>query len=240
MGRPNLRRRAPIGEKLDDIDRNSPPRESLRVPSSDSLDAGYLTTVPDSRCALLVNVLQIAHKDHKIHKLNKDPEETKSLPSKKFSTKGRCIITISRLRPNKTQLAYCETQVCDVIASNNTAGPHRVIYIVLPRPFFICEENIFINRTADGNFGLPEPYSLRLELEASYNQYWPPSGVDNCGTSAPSPPLFSIYGEESVLSNQFNQISGRHFLSSFTITREVLVPTDYTMEIDVIQTSRET
>ncbi|UKZ56449.1 hypothetical protein TrVGV298_010285 [Trichoderma virens] len=190
---------SPIHKGSHHIDNDGgPPLKRRRISSPDSLDVDHLIASPhasDSRSALRVEVLKIAHKDSK------------------------------------------KSQVCDLTTFKNPVGPHRIARVALPKPFYIPQESILINRADDDTFDLADSYEIVVELEAAHDGHWPPLDSSDFGILPTSSNLSSAPGKAWVLSSRFDQIFGRLksslFLSARYSADEPPVHTDYAMDIDL-------
>ncbi|UKZ82188.1 hypothetical protein TrVFT333_009972 [Trichoderma virens FT-333] len=216
---------SPIHKGSHHIDNDGgPPLKRRRISSPDSLDVDHLIASPhasDSRSALRVEVLKIAHKDSK----------------KVIPTKASCRITISELSAGRARVVHCQSQVCDLTTFKNPVGPHRIARVALPKPFYIPQESILINRADDDTFDLADSYEIVVELEAAHDGHWPPLDSSDFGILPTSSNLSSAPGKAWVLSSRFDQIFGRLksslFLSARYSADEPPVHTDYAMDIDL-------
>ncbi|KAL7928695.1 hypothetical protein V8C35DRAFT_317542 [Trichoderma chlorosporum] len=227
---------SPIHKGSHHIDNDgAPPLKRRRISSPDSLDVDDLIASPhasDSRSALRVEVLKIFHKDSKkvrSHHAHAPPREV-------IPTKASCRITISELSSGCPRVVHCQSQVCDLTTFKNPVGPHRVARIALPKPFYIPQESILINRADDDTFDLADSYGIVVELEAAHDGHWPPLDSSDFGALPASSGLSSVPGKAWVLSSQFDQIYGR-LKSSLSLSARYSghesVLTDYVMDIDL-------
>ncbi|PKK54529.1 hypothetical protein CI102_789 [Trichoderma harzianum] len=228
---------SPIHKRSHHIDNDGgPPLKRRRISSPDSLDVDHLIASPhasNSRSALRIEVLKIAHKDSKkvrSHLAHAPPREV-------IPTKASCRITISELSSGYPRVVHCQSQVCDLTTFKNPVGPHRVARIALPKPFYIPQESILINRADDATFDLADSYDIVVELEAAHDGHWPPLDSSDFGALPPSSSLASVPGKAWVLSSRFDQIFGRLksplSLSAGYSAPEPPVRTDYVMDIDL-------
>ncbi|KAL7948181.1 hypothetical protein V8C42DRAFT_313708 [Trichoderma barbatum] len=228
---------SPIHKASHQIDHDGgPPLKRRRISSPDSLDVDHLIASPrasDSRSALRVEVLKIAHKDSKkVRSYHAHPPPREVIP-----TKASCRITISELSSGYPRVVHCQSQVCDLTTFKNPVGPHRVARIALPKPFYIPQESILINRSDDDKFDLADSYDIVVELEAAHDGHWPPLDSNDFGILPASSSLSSVPGKAWVLSSRFDQIFGRLksplSLSAGYSAHEPPVQTDYVMDIDL-------
>ncbi|KAH6604979.1 hypothetical protein Trco_006686 [Trichoderma cornu-damae] len=212
------------------------PLKRRRISSPDSLDVDHLIASPqtsDSRSALRVEVLKIFHKDSKKVR----SYHAHAVPREVMPTKASCRITISELTSGCPRVVHCQSQVCDLTTFKNPVGPHRVARIDLPRPFFIPQESILVNRVDDGRFDLADSYDIAVELEAAHGGHWPPLDSSDFGFPLVSSSLSPVPGKAWVLSSRFDKIFGRQkgslSLSAGYSAHEPPFHTDYLMDVDL-------
>ncbi|KAL7823579.1 hypothetical protein V8C26DRAFT_124426 [Trichoderma gracile] len=227
---------SPIHKNSHRLDHDdSPPLKRRRLSSPGSNDADRLLASPrasDSRSALKIEVFKIAHKDSKKVR----SYQAYGVPREVTPTKASCRITIYELGSGYTRPLHCQSQVCDLTTFKNPVGPHRVARIALPRPFYIPQESLLINRADDNTFDLADSYRIVVELEATHDESWPPLDASDFGIPACSS-LSSAPGRAWVLSSQCEQIYGSLksplTLSAGHSAHGPEVHTDYVMDIDL-------
>lgn len=212
------------------------PLKRRRLSSPDSLNVDHLIASPqtsDSRSALRVEVLKISHKDSKKVRSH----HAHHVPREVTPTKASCRIIISELSSGYPRVIHCQSQVCDLTTFKNPVGPHRVVRVDLPRPFFIPQESILINRVDDDKFDLADAYDITVQLEAAHDGHWPPLDSSDFGVPPASSSLSSAPGKAWVLSSHFDKIFGRLksplSLSAGYSVHEPPVHTDYVVDIDL-------
>lgn len=186
------------------------PAKRRRVSSPDSFDLDHLIAsprAPEAGPVLRVEVLRILHRDSKKVK----SYQGTAMPRDVLTTKASCRITIRDLSTGKPRVLYCQSQLCDLTTYKNPVGPHRVARVDLPRPFYVPQESIFVNRPDDGRYDLSDNYELLVELEAANSVRWPPLDHHDFGLLAESSDARSFDGPSPscVLSSLFNGIVGR-------------------------------
>ncbi|KAK5988687.1 hypothetical protein PT974_10173 [Cladobotryum mycophilum] len=231
---------SPVHKGSHQIDHDgAPPLKRRRISSPDSLDVDHLVASPktsDSRPALRIEVLRVLHKDSK--KVRSPPNS--SIP-RDANTKASCRITISDLSSGRPRVLHCQSQVCNLEIFKNPVGPHRIARICLPRPFYIPEESMLINRPDDGKFDLSDSYEILIELEAAHEGPWPP--LDSTDFGIPSAPLNPAlpYGRTWILSSRYDSIFGKLksplSISSGYPSQRLARQTDYVMDVDLGWTS---
>lgn len=216
------------------------PLKKRRISTSNSFDVDHLIASPrtsDPRSALRIEVLKLAHKETK--KIR--PCQTTAAPRDLLTTKASCRITISELSSGRPRVLHCQSQICDLTTFKNPVGPHRTARVDLPRPFYIPEESILINRSDDAAFDLSDSYELLVELEAANDGHWPPLEITDFGIPAvlPQPPSNST--RNWVLSSRFDKIFGRLkgplSLSSGYPSHQYARETDYILDVDLSWTA---
>ncbi|KAL7787078.1 hypothetical protein V8C37DRAFT_390930 [Trichoderma ceciliae] len=213
------------------------PLKRRRVSSPDSFNIDHVVASPqnsDSRSALRVEVLKISHKDSKKVR----SYHAHAVPPKVTHTKASCRITISELSSgHRPRVVHCQSQVCDLITFKNPVGPHRVARVGLPKPFYIPQESILVNRVDDAKFDLADSYDIVVELEAAHDGQWPPLDSSDFGIPPVSSNLSSVPSKSWVLSSRFDKIFGRLkstlSLSAGYSAHEPPFYTDYIMDIDL-------
>ncbi|KAK3179708.1 hypothetical protein K4F52_008878 [Lecanicillium sp. MT-2017a] len=189
-------------------DNDAPPRKRRRVSTPESLDIDHLIASPktsDTRSSLRIEVLKLFHQDSK--KIRTSLNGT--APRDVFTTKANCRIRVSDLSTGQPRVLHCQSQICDLTAFKNPVGPHRVVRVHLPRPFFVPEESLQVNRADDGTFGLSDSYEVVVEFEAASPGQWPPLNEVDFGLAATSPESQSDQARRLVMSSSFNQIFGK-------------------------------
>jgi hypothetical protein len=107
----------------------------------------------------------------------------------------------------------------------------------MPKPFYIPQESILVNRVDDDKFDLADSYDIVVELEAAHDEKWPPLDSSDFGITPMTSDFSSVPGKSWVLSSRFDKIFGRLkgplSLSAGYSADEPPFPTDYVMDIDL-------
>ncbi|KAJ6440819.1 urease accessory protein [Purpureocillium lavendulum] len=221
------------GPQLSGGDGNRPAKRR-RVSSPDSFEADHLIAAPraaDAGSVLRIEVLKVHHKDSKKVR----SAQGAVMPRDVLTTKAICRISIRDLNSSFQRVLHCQSQLCDLTTYKNPVGPHRVARVDLPRPFYVPQESILVNRPDTGRFELSDNYGLSVEFEsANGGVRWPPLNPQHdFGITEDS-----LDGEAlCVLSSQFDNIVGRlrqplALIPSYHWNRAA-ISTNYIMEIDL-------
>lgn len=217
-------------------DNGTSPRKRRRVSTPESLDMDHLIASPktsDTRSALRIEVLKLFHKDSK--KIRTSLNGT--APRDVLTTKANCRIKVSDLSSGQPRVLHCQSQICDLTTFKNPVGPHRISRVHLPRPFFVPEESLQINRPDDGTFGLSDSYEVNVEFEAASSGQWPPLNDSDFGVTSAVPGSQPDQARRWVMSSSFAQIYGK-LKSTLALTHGHLphqpcVETQYVMDVDL-------
>ncbi|KAL7921592.1 hypothetical protein ACQKWADRAFT_124046 [Trichoderma austrokoningii] len=229
---------SPIHKGSHQIDHErGPPLKRRRVSTPESFPVDHLIASPqssDSRSALRVEVLKLSHKDSKKIRTY----HGQAHPHEVTHTKASCRITISELTPGfRPRVVHCQSQICSLTTYKNPAGPHRVARIDLPKPFYVPQESILVNRVDDDKFDLADSYDVVVELEAARGEKWPPLDSTDFGIAPASPDIPTASSKSWVLSSRFDKIFGRHkcpvSLCAGYSEDELPLCTDYVMDVDL-------
>lgn len=218
-------------------DHGASPRKRRRVSTPESLDMDHLIASPktsDTRSALRIEVLKLFHKDSKKIRTSLNG----IAPRDVLTTKANCRIKVSDLSSGQPRVLHCQSQICDLTTFKNPVGPHRIARVHLPRPFFVPEESLQINRPDDGTFGLSDSYEINVEFEAASSSQWPPLNDSDFGlTTAAVPGSQPDQARQLVMSSSFDQLYGK-LKSALTLTHGHLphqswIETQYVMDVDL-------
>ncbi|KAK2033408.1 hypothetical protein LX32DRAFT_87808 [Colletotrichum zoysiae] len=147
--------------------------------------------------------------------------------------KARCKVSLFHVTKTGDGLLYCNSQLCDIRSFKDPGGPYRLARIGLPRPFYIPEHSMRINRDDDGSFDLADSYRLCVELEAAGPTYWPPitvnSSSDESGSSRQPDTIHWVLTAASS-----DLFSRRRALLNLKVkkTPQSLAPTDHVIDVD--------
>ncbi|KEY72881.1 hypothetical protein S7711_10232 [Stachybotrys chartarum IBT 7711] len=207
-------------------------------PDNDDIDALHRIGLPDNvgvghpivfesefdpRSTIRIETLQISHQD------TKQALSCHGRTHNDDITTTNCRITISDLTFGKSRVLHCQSQICNMTTSHAPHGSHRVSCVHLSAQFSILMESICINKTDNDTIGLPDAYTLSIELEAARSGHWPPHIAHEFGT-----PTFTD-DRQLILSCQFNSIFGKHasrvsVTSGYSSQRETYL-TNYFMSV---------
>ncbi|KAK6226338.1 hypothetical protein QIS74_02385 [Colletotrichum tabaci] len=148
--------------------------------------------------------------------------------------KARCKVSLSHVTNAGDVLLYCNSQLCDIRSFKDPGGPYRMARIGLPRPFYIPEDSMRINRDDDGSFDLADSYRLCVELEAAGPTFWPPIIINNPSGDdhASSRQSDTIHWVLTAASSDL--FSRRRTLLNLKVKKspQLLAPTDHVIDVD--------
>ncbi|KAK2612837.1 hypothetical protein QQS21_001117 [Conoideocrella luteorostrata] len=212
------------------------PTKRRRIASPDPRDIDHLVVSPhmsEPGLTLRIEVLKILHKDSKKVK----SYQGTAAPRDVLTTKARCKVTIFDMSSPSPQVLHCQSQMCDLTTFKNPVGPHRIARVDLPRPFYVTQDSIMINRPDDGGFNLSDSYQLLIEFEAANAAHWPPLNSQDFGI--PTESLYPPWGtaEHWIMSSKFDKVYGRLknplSLSARYPSDQSSYQTNYLMDIDL-------
>ncbi|KAF5667566.1 hypothetical protein FHETE_5624 [Fusarium heterosporum] len=188
----------------------------------------------EKRSTLRIDVHKLFHKESKKTRSLQAPPPTEGV----LNTKGKCQITVSDVSKGYTHILYRSSQACDILTHKNPAGPHRISYIKLPKPFLIPEETILINRQDDEAHDFSPSYKLDVDFETINDGTWPPLEAHELGFSAGQQALLPETSKQKwILHSEFAQVYARcknpvKLTSGFHPQRPEQ-STDYVMDVDL-------
>lgn len=181
--------------------------------------------VGDLQRNLRVQVNRIFHKDSKrVNAASCDDV---------VNLKARCKVMLSHVTNAGDVLLYCNSQLCEIRSFKDPGGPLRMARICLPRPFYIPEDSMRINREDDGSFDLADSYRLSVELEAAGPTFWPPIIINPSGEeTGSSRQTDTIHWVLTAASSDL--FTRRRALLNLKIkkTPHSLSPTDHLIDVD--------
>ena len=161
------------------------PTKRRRVSSTDSSMSfdHLIASSPNQsevRSTLRIEVSKLIHRDSKKIRISQ-PAEPSDVP---ITCKASCRVTISDTSDDGgSRVLHCQSQICTITTTENQIGPQQISKVDLPKPFFVPEESLFVNRSDNGEFDLPDSYSIMVELETAGGQTWPPLEPKDLGLS---------------------------------------------------------
>ncbi|KAM0338341.1 hypothetical protein ACHAPQ_002356 [Fusarium lateritium] len=214
-------------------DDGGPPQKRQKTSTSDPVK--HLSTLDsEKRSTLRIDVHKLFHKDTKKTRSLQAPPPTEGV----LNTKGKCQITVSDVSKGFTHILYRSSQACDILTHKNPAGPHRISYIKLPKPFLIPEETILINRQDDEAHDFSTSYKLDVDFESINDGTWPPLDANELGFSAGQQSLLPETSKQKwILHSEFAQVYARSknpvkLTTGFHPQRPER-STDYVMDVDL-------
>ncbi|OLN95338.1 hypothetical protein CCHL11_04691 [Colletotrichum chlorophyti] len=152
-----------------------------------------------------------------------------------INLKARCKVMLSHVATKTGEgdvLLYCNSQLCEIRSFKDPGGPLRMARICLPRPFYIPEASMRVNRDDNGSFDLADSYRLCVELEAAGPTYWPPivvPGHDFAPNHAPS----TIHWVLTAASSDLFSRRRTHLSLKVKNKSERLEHTDHVIDVDM-------
>ncbi|WZH48075.1 hypothetical protein QYS62_009239 [Fusarium acuminatum] len=214
-------------------DDGGPPQKRQKTSTSDPVK--HVSPLdPEKRSTLRIDVHKLFHKDSKKTRSLQAPPPTEGV----LNTKGKCQITVSDVSKGFTHILYRSSQACDILTHKNPAGPHRISYIKLPKPFLIPEETILVNRQDDEAHDFSTSYKLDVDFESIHDGTWPPLDANELGFSADQQSLLPETNKQKwVLHSEFAQVYARSknpvkLTTGFHPQRPER-STDYVMDVDL-------
>lgn len=113
---------------------------------------------------------------------SEDPPAINMASGEVKTTRASCRFSLFETRSNERRPMHCESQLCEIKTYRPPYEPHRIAYIHLPRPFVVPQHTLRV-RQADGILTYASSYGLRIELEASDDDSWPPLDHEDFGLS---------------------------------------------------------
>lgn len=111
---------------------------------------------------------------------SEDPPAMNMASGEVKKTRASCRFSLFETRSNERRPMHCESQLCEIKTYRIPYEPHRIAHIHLPRPFAV-PQHTFRVRQADGVLTYASSYGLRIELEASDDESWPPLDHEDFG-----------------------------------------------------------
>ncbi|EFW98447.1 hypothetical protein CMQ_4299 [Grosmannia clavigera kw1407] len=147
------------------------PTGIAQIPSFKECSAMWLPEYPTTRSnGLRVQVFNMFHADTPRVRFN----TMANLPPADIATFSvRCKITIMSEKCGMPLLLFCDAQIGTVQAYRPADGPCGLARFSL-EPLTIPLEKIAILREESRVFGLAEKYKMRIEIESTGNDTWPP------------------------------------------------------------------